>query len=172
MQQNSSMADISKFRPWLYRQGAQTNDQPPGGGSKTALQQPEMQPSCTTLQHGTSSVSQIRRMPAHDHFVLCLVARLLACGCECCCRLVAINCLMELVIASAAVAKGFSDYLSSLIWSLDNAGPHLLTHWNGKFTMNSTTATGVVLTIDLVAMAAVLIITMLLVVGVKVSEAL
>lgn len=106
-----------------------------------------------------------------NHFVVRLFAGLMACGCVCCCRLVAINCLMELVIASAAVAKGFSDYLASLIWSLDNAGPHLLTHWNGKFTLSSTGANGVALTIDLVAMAAVLIIMMLLVIGVKVSKA-
>lgn len=84
----------------------------------------------------------------------------------------AINVLMELVIAAAAVAKGFSDYLASLVLSLDQAGPHLLTHWNGKFTLQSPGAHGVMLTVDLVAMAAVVIITLLLVIGVKVCGGL
>jgi hypothetical protein len=46
--------------------------------------------------------------------------------CNVCYRLVAINVLMELIIAAAAVASGFSGYLSSLIKTLDDAGPHRL----------------------------------------------
>lgn len=81
-------------------------------------------------------------------------------------RLVAINVLMELVIAAAAVAKGFSDYLAALIMSLDKAGPHLLKSWSGTFALKSPCCS-----IDLVAMAAVLIITLLLVIGIKVGRA-
>lgn len=79
--------------------------------------------------------------------------------------LVAINVLMELVIAAAAVAKGFSDYLAALIMSLDKAGPHLLKSWSGTFALKSPCCS-----IDLVAMAAVLIITLLLVIGIKEAE--
>jgi amino acid transporter len=75
---------------------------------------------------------------------------------------------MELVIASAAVAKGFSGYFGSLIKSLDQAGPHRLDHWSGSFALSGPGANGTMLSIDLVAMAAVLIITLLLVVGIKV----
>lgn len=80
--------------------------------------------------------------------------------------LVAVNVLMELVIASAAVAKGFSGYLSSLIKSLDQAGPHLLEHWPGTFTIASPGAKGVMLAVDPVAAGAVVVITLLLVMGV------
>lgn len=64
--------------------------------------------------------------------------------------------------------QGFSGYLASLIMSLDQAGPHRLTSWNGSFLLHSPGANGVMLNIDLVAMGAVLIITLLLVIGVKV----
>ena len=69
---------------------------------------------------------------------------------------------MELVIAAAAVATGFSGYLCSLIKTLDNATPYpRLTAWNGSGTIQSGG-----LTIDLIAFGAVLIITLLLVLGV------
>lgn len=77
---------------------------------------------------------------------------------------------MEVVIAVAAVAKGFSEYLAILIKSLDDTGPHRLTAWPGQdFLINSPGANGVTLHLDLVAMAAVLIVTLLLVIGLEVS---
>lgn len=80
--------------------------------------------------------------------------------------LVAINVLIELVIAAAAVATGFSGYLASLIKTLDTLNPnHPLANWNGSTNIISNG-----LTIDLVAAAAVLIITLLLVLGVQQAE--
>jgi len=45
---------------------------------------------------------------------------------------------MELIIASAAVATGFSGYLGSLIKQLDAvAAVHRLDGWDGSFTIQS-----------------------------------
>ncbi|KAI8473742.1 MAG: amino acid permease-domain-containing protein [Monoraphidium minutum] len=80
--------------------------------------------------------------------------------------IVAINVLMELVIASAAVATGFSGYLSSLIKTIDAASPApRLAGWSGTTTIQRGG-----LDIDLVAAGAVLLITLLLVLGVQQAE--
>lgn len=80
--------------------------------------------------------------------------------------LVAINVLMELVIAAAAVATGFSGYLCSLIKTLDNATPHpRLAGWSGSGVIQSSG-----LNIDFIAFGAVLVITVLLVLGVQQAE--
>lgn len=84
--------------------------------------------------------------------------------------LVAINVLIELIIAAAAVATGFSGYLSSLIKNLDLIGPHRLDNWNGSTLLYGPGANGTMLTIDLVAAGAVLFITLLLVLGVQEAE--
>ncbi|WIA13510.1 hypothetical protein OEZ85_007083 [Tetradesmus obliquus] len=84
--------------------------------------------------------------------------------------LVAINVLIELVIASAAVATGFSGYLSALIKNLDLIGPNRLSNWNGSTLLYGPGANGNMLAIDPVAAAAVLIITALLVMGVQQAE--
>lgn len=89
-----------------------------------------------------------------------------ACGC----RLVAINVLLELVIASAAVATGFSAYLASLIKSLDEAAHPQLSSWDGSLLLHSPGANGSTLTLDLVAAGAVLLVAALLVAGVRQAE--
>ena len=65
------------------------------------------------------------------------------------------------------VATGFSGYLSSLIKTLDNSGPHRLAGWDGSTLLYSPGAHGTTLTIDLVAAAAVVVITLLLILGVQ-----
>jgi hypothetical protein len=81
--------------------------------------------------------------------------------------LVAINVLMELIIAAAAVATGFSGYFAALVKTLDGIthAPRL-TNWPGTFTIVRPGAGGADVKIDLVAMGAVLLVTALLAAGV------
>jgi amino acid transporter len=86
-------------------------------------------------------------------------------------RLVAINVLMELVIAAAAVATGFSGYLSSLIKTLDGLSPSpKLGGWDGSMAFERPGLNGSTLSVDPLAAAAVLVITALLVLGVQQAE--
>ena len=91
-------------------------------------------------------------------------------------RLVSINVLMEMIIAAAAVAKSFSSYFSSLIVQIDYLVPHPTIQLHPPqtdadfFRVFTTGASGEALTLDFMAMAIVILITLLLMWGVKQSS--
>jgi amino acid transporter len=91
-------------------------------------------------------------------------------------RLVSINVLMELIIAAAAVAKGFSSYFSSLILQIDILTKHPVVNLHPPqtnadlFRVFTTGASGEPIILDFMAMAVVIVVTLLLIWGVKQSS--